>query len=85
MLDVILERPMEDIVGEVGVSTAVRDALLGRPNELRKVLDAVVAYERGDWQRSAALAAEVGIAPDELAQRYLKALEWTREIFMAAA
>jgi c-di-GMP-related signal transduction protein len=85
MLDVILERPMEEIVEELPVSPDVRDALRGRPNTLRTVLDLVVAYERGDWDRSASLAGALGIDPDDLPSRYVKALEWTREIFMAAA
>jgi EAL and modified HD-GYP domain-containing signal transduction protein len=49
VMNAILDRPLAEIVSELAVSGRVREALTGSPNELRQPLDAVLAYERGDW------------------------------------
>jgi c-di-GMP-related signal transduction protein len=85
MLDVILQRPMASVVSDLPVNPDVREALLGQRNELGKVLAAVMAYERGDWQRSAALSADAGLDDRDLPACYVKAIEWTRDVFQQAA
>ncbi len=48
-LDVILECPMTAILAELPLSPEVTAALLGGANFWRRLLDCVIAYERGDW------------------------------------
>jgi c-di-GMP-related signal transduction protein len=85
LLDVILQRPLEEVVADLPVSEDVRAALAGEPNRLRSVLDMVMAYERGDWERSAALAAETGVEDGRLPDLYVQAIQWTREVFQQAS
>jgi EAL and modified HD-GYP domain-containing signal transduction protein len=51
-LDAILDQPMEQAIASLPLTPTVRDALLGTANELSTILDAVKAYEQGDWDRS---------------------------------
>ena len=84
LLDAILDRPMEEIVTSLPLSGAVRDALLGQHNTARAVLDAVVAYEHGDWDAiDSALGANAG-ARSELASAYRDSLPWACELSSAA-
>jgi len=81
LLDAILERPMEELLKNLPVDADVRDVLLERETPMRTILDAVVAYEHGAWDVALQKAGEVGIAEDRLADCYLQALTWVREIF----
>jgi EAL and modified HD-GYP domain-containing signal transduction protein len=85
MLDVILQRPVEDVVADLPLSPDVQAALCGQPNALRRVLEIVLAYERGEWQRSAELSEDAGIDAEVLPVLYVGALEWTREVFQTPA
>ena len=56
---------MEKALAELPISREIKSALLGECNDLRKVLDMIVAYEKADWQ-SFSNAAEIAGLPEEL-------------------
>lgn len=71
-LDVILSRPMGELLEELPLNENVQDALLGKPGPLRESLDQVLLYESGDQP--------------ENPQQYMKFLESSRlgELFLEA-
>lgn len=81
LMDAILELPMEQAMEGVPVADDVRAALLGERNHARDVLDAVVAYERGEWSALDAHAASLGLAQDRLPHLYTEAVEWAGAVF----
>jgi c-di-GMP-related signal transduction protein len=85
LLDAILEQPMATVVTQLPLDRSVRDALLGEHNERRALLDCVIAYERGEWDRYEALAARAGTNTAVLRGAYQEALRWTRDLSAAAA
>jgi EAL and modified HD-GYP domain-containing signal transduction protein len=80
LLDVILGRPMAEALAELPLSDAAREALLGRPNTLRSVLETVMAYEDGGWEEAVAGAEAIGAIESELQQAYTGALSWARDL-----
>ncbi|MFC2728402.1 MAG: EAL and HDOD domain-containing protein [Centipeda sp. (in: firmicutes)] len=76
LLDVLLSLPMEEVLKEVALADDLNAALLGDDNELRRVLDLVIAYEQGDWDAVLTRAKHLNIAPDHLKANYDTALEW---------
>jgi EAL and modified HD-GYP domain-containing signal transduction protein len=52
MIDAFLDRPMREIMAELPLSDAIKQALLGLPGPLTDIFGVVVAYERGDWERT---------------------------------
>lgn len=84
LLDAILEQPMEAVVSQMPLAAEVRCALLGEQNERRALLDCVIAYERGEWDRFEDLASKAGISDEILRTAYHEALRWTRELTHAA-
>jgi EAL and modified HD-GYP domain-containing signal transduction protein len=84
LLDAILEQPMEAVVSQLPLAAEVRWALLGEQNERRALLDCVIAYERGEWDRFDKLASKAGITDVILRSAYQEALRWTRELTNAA-
>jgi EAL and modified HD-GYP domain-containing signal transduction protein len=85
LLDVILNRPIESILAEVNFPAEVKDALLGKPTLGRKVLDAVVAYERADWDLASTTAVGIGLSEEILIQSYQDALPWIHTMSKANA
>src|SRR5262249_13399290 len=49
LLDAMLRRPMEEALQGLPVSETVHGALMGQQNKAKTLLDAVIAYERGEW------------------------------------
>jgi c-di-GMP-related signal transduction protein len=80
LLDAMLGRPMPAAIAELPLAAEIRDALLGRPNAARSILDAVIAYERGDFDAAAARAARLGLPADALPAAYGDALRYAREL-----
>jgi EAL and modified HD-GYP domain-containing signal transduction protein len=80
LMDVILERPMSSIVADVPLSDETRAALLGETNRRRRVLDCVIAYERGHWDRAIVMAQSMKVRPTLLPKAYADALKWSREL-----
>lgn len=84
MLDVMLGRPMEDIIKELPIAEEIRDALAGTQNTERALLDAVIAYERGDWAAATEAAARAEIEIDSIRPAYEDALHWSHELSKVA-
>jgi EAL and modified HD-GYP domain-containing signal transduction protein len=80
LLDVILGKPMAEAIAELPLSDAARDALLGRDNALRSILNSVIAYEDGGWEDAVASAETIGAPEPELQKAYTGALIWAHEL-----
>ena len=76
LLDVLLSLPMEDVLKEVALADDLNAALLGEDNDLRHILDLVVAYERGDWDTVISCCKLLKISPDRMKPTYDAVLEW---------
>lgn len=76
MIDAILERPMPEVLKELPLTSAVKEALLGNPGLYRNVLELVIAYERGDWKTTAGLLAEFNLDEGIIPTLYEEAVQW---------
>jgi EAL and modified HD-GYP domain-containing signal transduction protein len=80
VVDAILGRPMADVLAELPLPVAIKDALLGRPNQARGVLDAVIAYEQGAWDEASKGLDRLDLPVAALSHAYREALIWAREL-----
>lgn len=80
VLDVILEKPMEEALSMVMVAGDVREALIRGSGRLAPVLDFMASYETADWQEVSRqlLLAEIDV--DSIHDAYVKALIWYRNL-----
>ncbi len=81
LIDVLSGRRMEEALGELPLSELVQDALLGRQNPLRLVLDAVIAYEEADWPALGAALERLGMGDERLLELYLASVDWAAGTF----
>ncbi len=81
LLDVIMSRPIDEILQEITVEQDIMEALAGNPGTLRTVLDLVIAMEKGEWEQVSSLAAELQIEEQTLSATYLDAVKWAQDIY----
>lgn len=80
LLDAVMKRPMSDVLDGVPLPKTIRDALLGTPNQAKLILDAVLAYARGDWNSTTTLARQANVSLSTLGRAYADALRWSRGV-----
>jgi EAL and modified HD-GYP domain-containing signal transduction protein len=85
LLDVIVGRPMDEVLDEMPLPGNTREALLGRSNRERSMLDAVIAYERGDWTGAYTSLGPLGLPEAALPNAYADALHWADELSNVSA
>jgi EAL and modified HD-GYP domain-containing signal transduction protein len=76
LLDAILQTPIEAILDKLPLCASNDAALRGEPNGQRALLDAVIAYEHGQWEQSRKLAAGAGLDATLLPAAYQGAISW---------
>ena len=83
VLDVILEKPMEEALSMVKVAGDVRETLVRQEGELAPVFDLMVHYEAAGWQEVSRQLLLRDIGVDTLSGAYQAALRWYRELTAA--
>ena len=79
LLDAILEMPIAHVLDHLPLPEATDAALRGENNKSRRLLDAVIAYEQGGWDRCMNLSADAGMERLVVPFAYGKALQWYRQ------
>lgn len=80
LLDVMLSRTMTDALDNLPLPPSTADALIGRGNRERLILDAVLAYEGGAWDAASEAMASAGVDTAVLPAAYTTALRWAQDI-----
>lgn len=75
VIDALMDRPMDELLAQLPLSTAVKEALLGGKGELGDALESVLAYEKGAWQA----LAHTPLTPQQYRHSYLEAVMWADE------
>lgn len=76
LLPAMLDKAMADILPELALPEAIQEALLSEvATPLSRTLRLVMAYERGDWEKTAVLAKKIKINLDSLPLLYEQAIE----------
>jgi EAL and modified HD-GYP domain-containing signal transduction protein len=83
LFDAVLECPMEDVVAGLGMSTDVREVLLGGGDEssrLHRVFGLTLAWERADWDKAIELSQSLDLDTGIVADLYAEAVSWTDQM-----
>lgn len=83
LIDALMDRPLEDALAGMSVSGDVKATLMGDDSPLSPVYRLIQAYERVEWDRLFALAAELDIDGGTIAEIYADSVEWADEAFRA--
>lgn len=77
LIDVILNKSMEDIVMTLPLMDEIKEALLGYKNRLFHIMQLVKAYESGSWYNTQKFANVVQIEEKALPGIYKDAVTWS--------
>ncbi|MBR5970519.1 MAG: HDOD domain-containing protein [Lachnospiraceae bacterium] len=81
VLDIMLDKTMEEALEMVKVSKPIQDALLRDEGPLAPVLNFVKEYENASWQEVSRLMVLSNIDMDPVYEAYTDSLKWYRELF----
>jgi c-di-GMP-related signal transduction protein len=81
LIDIMLDRPMANVLIELPLKMEIRQALLGQANRLREVFDLILCYEAGAWDDFKKCCADLGVEEERFAQLYFKALSSAKQFF----
>jgi c-di-GMP-related signal transduction protein len=83
LLDALLDQPLEEALGEVGLAPVINEVLLGAPGAdqpLAGIHTLVTSYEAGDWDQVRRSAQSLGLTDAVVAGAYVDATEWAHVI-----
>ncbi len=76
LLDTFLDQPMELVLKELPLAGEIKTALLGEEGDFKDILDMVLLYEKGAWDRAFEIAAKKYCLDEvEIMSYYLESLE----------
>ncbi|MDF2606901.1 MAG: diguanylate phosphodiesterase [Bacillales bacterium] len=78
-IDKLLNREMEEIICDLPLTIDVKDALLGRENEIRQVLDFILCFEVANWNHVDELLS-FKLDKEVIMSNYIKALKWVSNL-----
>ncbi len=81
VLDVIIEKPMQQALDMVKVSKEIRQALLEKTGPFSPVYDFLLQYENASWQEVSRQMVVGGIDMDPVYEAYVEALRWFKNLF----
>lgn len=86
LMDVILQRSLNDILEEIMLPKEVKMALKREEvNYCSKILDIAVAYEKSEWEKSISMAEYYfGIEKKEMVDAYTEAIQWVDEVALGS-
>ncbi|MFE8695858.1 EAL and HDOD domain-containing protein [Cytobacillus sp. FJAT-53684] len=80
MVDTLLSVPMDVILQELPLDEEICEALVGKDNPLKKVLDLVLAVEKAEWTVISEKCRELNIDEKDLFKIYAESLNWANEL-----
>lgn len=76
LVDALLHRSLDKVLDELPLSDDIRDAIRGKQNEIRIVLDAAVKIETFKWE-------DLPLSLDEIDECYREAIAWSAHLLDA--
>lgn len=80
VIDAILNCPMDSIMNNIFMDDEVKEALIGKENELNTILELVISFGKGEWQEAEIYADKMEVSMNKVAYMYLEALTWADSV-----
>ena len=79
VLDVILDKPMNEALEMIQVSKDIKSALISHEGKLAPVLEFILAYENADWSEVSRILLLGKIDANKIYDAYIDSLDWYRK------
>jgi len=84
LLPAMLRMPMEKLTPSLPLREEIREALEGKTNPERALLQWLESYERGEWATCDAVALAEGLEEKDLVEYYAAATMWAEEALQSS-
>lgn len=78
-IDILTNRTMKELIEELPLGDNVKEALLGEPNKMRKMLEMILNYEALKWDEDEIKSISPNITQEVFMDRYIESLMWVME------
>ncbi|WP_087026014.1 EAL and HDOD domain-containing protein [Thaumasiovibrio subtropicus] len=79
LLDSLLDQPIETLLSQLPLSSAVKSALIESKGRLGGIVALAKAYDRADWHRIKLICQHYRLDETRIADCYVDSLEWTQD------
>ncbi len=80
MLDVLIGRPLREIMDSIRLSNEVKHTILGMKTKYRDVFELAVNYHSGNWEKFSHLANRLSLNETVVPKLYLESVKWADRI-----
>lgn len=80
LLDVILKRPMNEVLVELNATYSIKNALIHRSGEYGAIYEMILCYERGEWDKVVEYSNTLCIDFNMVAKAYMDSLVWYNQL-----
>ncbi|NMH70340.1 HDOD domain-containing protein [Bacillus sp. RO3] len=77
LMETILSMPIEVILNDLPLNDDICQALTGSSNDLKDILDLVMAFEQADWTLIERKLEELNLSKSDVVESYQASCEWT--------
>ena len=79
-LDVYMQKNMDEIISDLPVEEELKEALVGKKNDINKILKLVISYERADNEAISKLCNSIGMDENILVDLYIESINWQNNL-----
>ncbi len=76
LLDVILGKPLDEILEEIKATEDIKEVLLWTTGDIGTLYRLVMSYEEGDWEKVNAYSSYLNLGHETIINSYMEALSW---------
>ncbi len=80
-MDVLLGRPLQEVLEEVPLAIHIKNALLGGNGNAGSIFRLVLNYERGNWNEVLPAMSQLEAGEGEVLEIYAESLQWASRAF----
>lgn len=79
-LDSFMQKDMKDIIVGLPVNEDIKDALMGKDNSLKNILDLVISYEKMNIKKVEVYCEKLNLDKKLLVDLYIQSVEWSNRL-----
>lgn len=83
LVDALLEQPLAQLLDDLPILSAIKQALLQHSGQLGKYLELAKAFEQADWLQQQQLSQQTLKRPQDLSPVYLQAVSWAEGLLQS--
>ncbi len=79
LIDAFLDRPLDEILNELPISSEIKAAILGGDSKLGRVLRLMIYYERSKWDAVSEASKELKLDEPQVLENYFTSIKWAND------